>query len=183
MRSGTLFRAAFACALLVCTSLLFFGCSRPTPWRSLKTGDYELRWKPAAPQIGDLVEFEARISAAGTTGSVAGSEASETGESVLCGPDGNSLAPLASDIQPDGSTIRWSFRITQAGDWTWKTAGQTQVLWSTATIAGNSDELKKLDAQYLWSGKKQGNQARGNGATAQPAASAPAAAAPGTVSP
>ncbi len=108
-------------------------------------GNGEIRWKPSVPIIGDLVSVE---SSAGVS---------------LQGPDGSVILPLHAEFTDGGKKLFWSFRITQSGDWSALTADvadaagaapAVQKLWTAASIAGKETELKTMDAQGLWSGKK-----------------------------
>lgn len=100
------------------------------------TSGETVSWGPAEPKIGDEVVVEARgVPADGPT---------------LRGPDGSTIAPIAEDAR---GGVRWAFRLTEAGRWTWGTDKGARVLWAAETAAGEATELKSLDAQYLWTGK------------------------------
>ena len=97
--------------------------------------DLSARWSPAKPSIGDLVHLEA--------------SGSRTNELVL--PNGETIQALSQDYGSDGVMTRWSFRSKSAGDYA--LAGKK--IFSVTSVAGDSTELKKFDANGLWNGRIQ----------------------------
>lgn len=156
-----LFVSIIFCFAIVAT---LSGCSASRKWQAWKSPEgVSLRWRPSSPQIGDLVSVEVFFPAAN---SGFGSD------SALRGPDGAVIAAVDSSFVATGRKLRWSFRLTRPGDWTWGTAFDAQKLWTVATVAGEASELKTLDSQALWTGR--GKVA----APVTPAVTAPAKAAP-----
>jgi hypothetical protein len=83
--------------------------------------------------------------------------ASDPGDSPVSAPSVKSpssamIAPVSVEYLSTGSRYVWSFRVTGSGDWSLVSGEKTDKLWSTATVAGNATELKKLDAGGLWKG-------------------------------
>lgn len=136
----------YTIVLIFCVGIVVTGCTEKTTWRSWEsTQGEQLRWKPVAPQIGDLVSMEAFIPEIETNAS---------DENSLWDASGIRIVPVLIDYLPDGRKIHYSFRITQKGTWLWGTSNKKQILWAAQTIASDASEIKVLDAQGLWSGKK-----------------------------
>lgn len=124
--------------LCIFTVILPCGCAKEIRWQNLSSPAGEkIRWKPVAPQLGDLIQLE-------VTGARSG----------LWGPDGIQVLPVNYRFDKSGKKLFWSFRIKETGDWSWGTSDKAQKLWSVATVAGDATEMKTIDAQSLWSGKK-----------------------------
>jgi len=102
-----------------------------------------VNWSPAKPAIGDLVHLEARLStgAANTSGAASADD--------LVPPNGETIPPLSHDYGSGDVTVRWSFRVKAAGDFT--LGGKK--LFSVISVVGTSTELKKLNANGLWNGR------------------------------
>lgn len=62
------------------------------------------------------------------------------------------IAPASVEYLANGTRYVWSFRVTGAGEWSFVSADKAEKIWTTATVAGNATELKKLDAGGLWKG-------------------------------
>ena len=138
----------FLFALVAFPTALLSSCSGAA-WRAQKLSDgSEIRWTPAEPKIGDLVTLEA------IAGNASGLEPS-TGQ--VRDPSGSAIDPVAVDFT-DGprasKKIRWSFRVTASGPWTFDDGAKRQILWNAATVAGKESELKKFDGESLWHGAK-----------------------------
>jgi hypothetical protein len=129
--------------------IVFSGsCTQSIQWQSASGSRGEtLRWRPARPQIGDLVTFEAVVPVVLTGNAPADIRIG------LAGADGNLLIPSRTEYVSAGKKFLWSFRITRPGEWSWVVTDKTKILWSVASIAGKATELIKIDAQKLLSGK------------------------------
>lgn len=128
-------------AFSLCVFAFFaVACSGKSPWQSASNsrGD-TIRWKPAVPQIGDLLRVE----------SVTASSA----DPLLTGPDGVPIIPLRVEFSGVDKKTFWSFRIQQSGDWSWTMGDESKKLCTVLTVADKATELKKVDAASLWSGR------------------------------
>lgn len=135
-------------ALVAFPAALLSSCSGAA-WRAQKLSDgSEIRWTPAEPKIGDLVTLEA----------IAGNASElEPSSGPVFDPSGLAIDPVAADFTGGlhaAKKIRWSFRVTASGPWTFGDGAKRQTLWNAATVAGKESELKKFDGESLWHGLK-----------------------------
>jgi hypothetical protein len=102
-----------------------------------------VRWTPSSPLMADLVQVQAEV-----PGEAEQPPAIQAGNREEPFPP---LPPIQTLRETGLTRYLWSFRITHPGPYTWALHGP--VLWTVASVAGNAQELKKVDAQTLWSGK------------------------------
>jgi hypothetical protein len=110
----------------------------------------EIRWKPSAPQIGDLVEVDVFVPGLPVQN---GSESSGR----LQDAGGTGPVPLSVQYTSGGVRLRWAFRMERPGDWFFSPLPEKSeplALWTVATLAGDEDALKEIDAQAAWLNKK-----------------------------
>ena len=152
--------------------------------------EVSVRWSPAKHAIGDVVHLEARLSpgsAKATRGSASGDantviDANTSGAASaddLVPPNGETIQPLSHDYGSGDVTVRWSFRVKAAGDYT---LGEKK-LFSVISVAGTSTELKKFDANGLWTGRIEAAKAAQQAAPQSAPANGSAAPASGNGSP
>jgi hypothetical protein len=146
--SKSLFIRALALALVVSLTLSLIGCASRANEKTLTLADgASLRWSPAEPRIGDLVELVATLPSDAAEGAQANADQS------LFDADGIALPSISSLAKARSREYRWAFRAAKTGSWTWQTSGKRQTLWAVASEANGSAEMKTVDAQYLWTGK------------------------------
>lgn len=133
--------------LLVAFSAGLVSCSDGQSRTLALSGGTTIRWCPAEPKIGDLVTLEA----------VGKGSAPAPSPGPVRDPSGSAIDPAATEFTGGSRAskkIRWSFRVTMPGSWTFDDGEKKQTLWNAATVAGKEKELKKFDGESLWHSSK-----------------------------
>ncbi len=145
-----MFRRVMAYALSTMLGLGFLsGCGSVADEASWTATDGTvITWEPSSPRFGDLVRVRAVVPRQLGDGEAL----TRDGQTRLIPPKGGYVPPSSAKEEAEGRVIRWDFRAEVTGDWTWGEGGHT--LWQVKSEAGTTTELKREDAQMLWSGKK-----------------------------